>query len=112
MARGSSSFSPPPWVTTATWGANPSTWSASSLEQAHRDQQREVDVLVSGGLDPIVERALGVLPDRVAVGLDDHRALRGAVLGHLGPSNDLDVPRGKVVLLRWQLVGAHRSTEC
>ena len=93
-------------------GREPLDMVGLALEQAHRDQQREVDVLVSGGLDPIVERTLGVLPDRVAVGLDDHRALGGAVLGHLGPSNDLDVPRGKVVLLRWQLVGAHRSTEC
>ena len=83
-----------------------------ALEQAHRDQQRKVDVLVAGRLDPVVERALRVLPDGVAMGLDDHRALGRAVLGHLGALHDLDVPAGEVVLLRGQLVSAHRSTEC
>ena len=77
------------------------------LEQAHRDEQREVDVLVAGRLEPVVERALGQLPDRVAVGLDDHRALGRAVLGQLGALDDLDVPGGEVVALRGQLVRAH-----
>ena len=32
------------------------------LEQAHRDQEREVQVLVPGRLEPIVERALRAAP--------------------------------------------------
>ena len=62
------------------------------LEQAHRDQQREVEVLVPGRLEPVVERALQQLPDGVAVRPDDHRAPCRAVLGQLGALHDLDVP--------------------
>src|SRR5262249_42958004 len=47
-----------------------------ALLREHRrgHEQREVDVLVAGGLDAVVELALDRLPDRVAVRLDDHRA--------------------------------------
>jgi hypothetical protein len=77
------------------------------LKEAHGDQEREVDVLVAGRLEPVVERALRQLPDRVAVGLDDHRALGRTMLGQLGALDDLDVPGGEVLGLRRQLVRAH-----
>jgi hypothetical protein len=78
-------------------------------EQAHRDEQGEVQVLVAGGLEAVVERALGVLPDGVAMRPDDHRAAGGSMLGELGALHDLDIPGGKVVLLRRQLVRAHEG---
>ena len=51
-----------------------------ALLRQHRGghEQREVEVLVPGRLDPVVELALDRLPDRVAVRLDHHRAAHGA----------------------------------
>ena len=49
---GSSSCLPPPWVTTASSGEKPSTCSASRLQVALRDEQREVGVLRARRLDP------------------------------------------------------------
>src|SRR3954468_2229360 len=43
-----------------------------ALEEAHRNQQREVGVPCAGGLDPCVDLGLHPLPDRVAGGPDDH----------------------------------------
>ncbi len=69
------------------------------LEEAQGEQQREVDVLVTRRLEAIVEGTLDVLPYRVAMRLDDHRALGHAVLGHAGALDDLDVPRREVLAL-------------
>ena len=63
-----------------------------------RDQHREVEVLVAGGLDAIVHLALQQLPDRVPVRLDHHHPAHGRVLGQAGPAHDVGVPGGKVVL--------------
>ncbi len=76
-------------------------------EEAHRDQQREVQVLVAGRLEAVVERALGQLPDGVAVRTDDHRPTRGAMLGQLGAPDDLDVPGREVDVGRGEAAGAH-----
>ena len=89
---GSSSSLPPPWVTTAVSGAKPSTCSASRGQEALRDEQREVGVLVAGVLEHLVERALHLLPDGVAVRPDDHAAAHRAVVGQLGPGDQLVVP--------------------
>ena len=81
MTYGSSSSLPPAMVTTASSGAKPSTCSAS-FWKALRDQQREIDVLMAGGLEAVVEFALQQLPDGIAVGLNDHAAFDN--LGRLG----------------------------
>ena len=78
-------------------------------EHRHGHEQREVEVLVARGLDPVVERALDRLPDRVSVGLDHHRAADGRVLGQLGPANHLAVPAREVRRLAGQCVSAHRG---
>ena len=74
------------------------------FEQLHREEQREVDVLVAGRLEAIVELSLHPLPDRVAVRLDDHRALDEPVLGHAGLPDDLVVPGWEILALTGKLV--------
>ena len=54
------------------------------FEEAQRDEEREVGVLVAGGLEHAVQHALDVLPERVAPGLDDHAAAHGRGLGQVG----------------------------
>ena len=66
------------------------------LQEAHRDEQREVGVLVPGGLEHRVEPPLDVLPDGVAPRLDDHAAADVGVLGQVGGLHDLLVPLGVV----------------
>ena len=81
---GSSSFLPPPWVTTASSGLKPSTCAASRLQVALGDEQREVGVGHPGRLDAGVDLGLHPLPDGVAVGTDDHGAPHRPVVGQLG----------------------------
>ena len=45
------------------------------------DKEREVGVLSAGGLDPLVNLGLNVLPDGVAVGANHHGATDRAVIG-------------------------------
>ena len=57
-----------------------------------RDQQREVPVLVARRFDHVVEGALDGLPDREAIGADDHAATDRAVVGQLGLAHHVGVP--------------------
>src|SRR6185369_3356829 len=74
------------------------------LEQGLGDQQREVGVLVPGGLDAAVEQPLDVLPEAVAVGPDDHGAAHGRVVGELGLAHDLEVPAREIIRLVGQVL--------
>src|SRR4026207_405713 len=76
-----------------------------ALEQALRDEEREVGVDVAGLLDAPVHVALHVLPDAVAVGLDDHAALDRAVVGEVGLEHDVQVPLRVILGLRGDLLG-------
>ncbi len=67
------------------------------LQERQRDEQRKVRVLVARGFEHVVERALHVLPERVAPGSDDHAAAHGRVFGEVGTDNDLLVPLGVVL---------------
>ena len=68
------------------------------LQEALRDQQREIDVLVVGGLEALVEFALQHFPDGVAVGLDDHAALDDfGGFRHVALQYDVLIPGGKVL---------------
>ncbi len=62
------------------------------LEVGERDEEREVGVLVAGGLEASVELGLDVLPEGVAPGLDDHAAADRGVLRQVGGADDLLVP--------------------
>ena len=70
------------------------------LQERQRNEQREIRVLVARRLEHVVERALHVLPERVAPGADDHAAAHGRVLGEIGAGNDLLVPLGVVLAAR------------
>ena len=89
---GSASSSPPARVTSATSGAKPSTCSASCIRKLFGDEQREIGVLVAGLFDALIEPALDRLPDRVAMGLDDHAAAHWRVLAQPGLIDDIQVP--------------------
>ena len=96
------------WVTTAHSIAKPSTCSASLVEEALRDEQREVGVDVAGVLEAPVELALDRLPDRVALGADDHAALDRRIVGQLGRLDDVEVPLRVVLAARLDVLG-HRA---
>ena len=102
---GSSSSLPPAMVTTASSGLKPSTCSASRVQVALGDEQREVGVLGAGRLDAGVDVGLHALPDGVAVGTDDHRAAHRSVVGQLRLGLDVLVPAREVV----RLGGEHGS---
>jgi hypothetical protein len=65
-------------------------------EEALRNEKRKVGVLVAGLLEHRVERSLHLLPDRVAVGPDDHAAADRTVVGQLGLHDQLVVPGAEV----------------
>ena len=66
------------------------------------DQQREIGVHHAGRLDPVVELALQVLPDRVRPRPDHHRAAHRPALRELRLRDDVLVPAREVHLLRCQ----------
>src|SRR6185436_15072344 len=59
---------------------------------------------VAGVLDPAVHLRLHVLPDRVAVGADDHAALDRPVVGELRLQHHVEVPLRVVVALGGDLL--------
>jgi hypothetical protein len=63
-----------------------------ALEEALRNEEREVGVLVPERLDAAIGLGLKQLPDRVTVGADHHAALDRAVVGKLGLEDDVEVP--------------------
>src|SRR6185437_2709462 len=66
-------------------------------EEALGDEEREVGVDVAGLLDAAVQVGLDRLPYGVAVGADDHAALHGAVVGHLGLQDHVEIPLREVL---------------
>ena len=69
------------------------------VEEALRNEQREVAVLMVGGFKALVELALHDFPNGVAVGLDDHAALDD--LGgfrHVALDDDVLIPGGEILL--------------
>ena len=70
-------------------------------QKALRDQQREINVLVIGGFEAVVEFALHQFPNGIAVGFDDHAAFDDfGGLRHVALQNDVLIPRGKVLAAR------------
>ena len=67
------------------------------LEEALRDEEGQVDVLVAGGFETLVKFALEDFPDGVAVGLDHHAALDDfGRFGHVALDYNVLIPGGKV----------------
>src|SRR4030095_4170250 len=77
------------------------------LEERLRDEERERGVHVAGGLETSVERRLDVLPQRPAVGLDDHAAADRRVVRQVGAQHELVVPLVEVFPASRQAVRHH-----
>ena len=73
------------------------------LDEAQRDQEREVRVLVARGLEHVVQGSLHVFPDRVTPWPDDHTSLDRRVIGELRPEHQLIVPGGEILVAGGQL---------
>ena len=79
-----------------------------AAEEGLGDEEREVGVLVPGLLEHAVENMLHLLPDGVSVGLDDHAAADGGLLGQVGLHHEVVVPLG-VVLGPFRYLFCHKS---
>ena len=66
------------------------------LQEAQRDKQREIGVLVPRLLEHPVEHLLHVLPDGVAPRLDDHATAHIGRLGQIGRLDHFLIPLGVV----------------
>jgi hypothetical protein len=66
-------------------------------QEAHRDQQREIIVVVPGVFDPLIQLALDFLPDAKAPRLDDHAAAGGRILGEVSFFDDGLIPVRKIL---------------
>jgi hypothetical protein len=78
-------------------------------EEALGDEQREVGVRVPGVLEHPVEGPLHLLPDGIAVRLDDHAAADVAVLGQPGVLHDIEIPLRIILRPRRDLLGHDES---
>ena len=65
-------------------------------QQALGNEEREVRVHVARGLEPIVQLALDVFPDGVAVRPDHHAALDRRVVGQFRLADDVQIPAGEI----------------
>ena len=86
-------------------------------EQRERNEKREIGVDVAGGLETVVEFALHLFPDGVAVRLDDHATAHGGMFGEIGAFDNIEVPLRIVLAARCDAVifceiGLSHSTLC
>ena len=63
-----------------------------SAEKRLGNQQGEISILHTGCLEHVVEATLHLLPDGIAIGLDDHAATHCRLLGKVGLHNKFVVP--------------------
>ena len=61
-------------------------------EEALRDEEREVGIVVSCFLEHVVELALHALPYSIAVGLDDHTATHGGTFRQVSLDDEILIP--------------------
>src|SRR5256886_6751313 len=74
-------------------------------EEAHRDEQREVGVLMARRLEQVVERALHQLPNAVAVRPDHHATAHRRVIRQLRLDDHVVVPLAEVLRAWGDLLG-------
>ena len=67
-----------------------------ALEKAVWDKHGKAGIHVSRCLKAAVERALNIFPERPAIGLDDHRAARRAIIGQIGSQHQGIIPFVKI----------------
>src|SRR5262249_44362160 len=70
-----------------------------ALKKRHRDEKRELTILMAGLLEHLVETRLHVLPDCVTVRPDDHHPLDWGIVRKPGFLNHVRVPLGIVFCL-------------
>ena len=68
------------------------------LKMAERNEKREVGVLVPRGLEHAVKSPLHPFPESISPGTDHHASTNFRILCHLGRTDDLLVPLGKIFL--------------
>ena len=73
-------------------------------QEALGDQQGKVRVMVPGGLEAVVEVALGALPDGEPVGPYGKRAPHRPVVGQLRHPDELQVPPARILALFGKLL--------
>ena len=74
------------------------------LQQALRNQARQVYILNTGLLEPSVQLLLDILPDRVTGRLDHHESLELRISRQLCLFDNVRVPLGEVLLHRSDLL--------
>ena len=79
-----------------------------AAQEALRDKQREISVLVTRSLEHRVQLALHLLPDGIAVGLYHHATPHRTLLGQIGPHHQLVIPL-RVVLTPFRKIFCHNS---
>jgi len=71
------------------------------FEEAFRNEEREVGVLMAGGLEAGVEFSLQIFPNGIAVGFDDHAAFHDlGRFGHVALENGVLIPGGEILRAR------------
>ncbi len=78
-----------------------------AMDEALRDEEGEVGVLVSRLLDEAIQSLLDLLPDRVPVRPDHHAAPDGGVIRQFGLLNDVLIPAGEIDTARRDAFDAH-----
>src|SRR5438093_435457 len=75
-----------------------------ALEEALRNEEWEIGVLMTRRLEHVIEGALHSLPDTVAIGTNHHAAAHRRVVGELRAQDDLVVPGAEVLGASRQLL--------
>ena len=70
-----------------------------AIEHGFGDEQGKVGVLDARLLEAVVQLALHILPEAVAVGLEDTAARDGRVVHHPGAFDDIYVPLVKLIVV-------------
>ena len=74
------------------------------LQQAFGNEHRHIDILMPQCLEARVKVVLNVLPDRVAVGSDDHTSAHAGVVHKLRLFHHVGIPLRKVHVHRRDLL--------
>ena len=68
-----------------------------AAEERLGDKQREIGVLHARCLEHVIELALHLFPNGVAIGLDDHAATHCGLFGEIGLHNQFVIPLRVVI---------------
>jgi len=69
-----------------------------TFEIGKRYKNREIGILNSGRLDPVVHQALYSFPNAIAPRFDDHASTNARLFGQIGGGDNFLIPVGEIVL--------------